>query len=137
MKKWKYVVLIAVVLFGLFAATRITEFTTYFPLSGRIFSVDVGEAEAILIRNGTTGEDYSFESEEEQAVIIEKLEALKYRYWLPKLPIATGGWSWCVSFRTEDAFDSYMFGDDHITVNGLVYFVPAEQLDELRAYVEP
>ena len=77
------------------------------------------------------------ETAEERAHIAQQLESIRYRFWLPKLPLAAGGWSWRVVLESNGENRAYYFGKDHITVNGLVYFVQEEQLDELRAYVEP
>jgi len=137
MKKWKYVVLVVVALFGLFTATRISPFTTYLPFSGKIFCVDAEDTDMIFVQNGTTGEQHFFETTEERAHIAQQLESIRYRFWLPKPPLAAGGWSWRVVLESNGENRTYYFGKDHITVNGLVYFVQEEQLDELRAYVEP
>lgn len=135
-KRWKLIGLACVlILWALFAVTRFGPFTTYLPFSGRLFAVDTAKAETIFVQNGTTGQQHFFDTEEEMDQIAEQLNGLRYRVWIPRLPIATGGWSYRMAIETGDRQYSYTFGENYMIVNGIVYLIPAEQLQALRNYV--
>ena len=136
-KRWKRVLLICILaLWALFAVTRFGRFTTYLPFSGRLFAIDSTEVTTNFIQNGTTGQQHFFETEEEKTQIAEVLNGLRYRVWLPTIPIAKGGWSYRIAIETEDRQYSYSFGPRDMTVNGIIYWVPTEQLSQLMEYVE-
>ena len=128
--------LVFVVLFGIFVFTRYSAFTTYVPLTGRIFSVDPQQAETIFVQNGTTGEQRLFETSEDKEMIAGQLNSLRYRFWIPTLPIAKGGWSYRIAIEADGKQYSYYFTDNDMTVNGIVYLLPGEQLTQLQQYVD-
>lgn len=134
-KRWKQILLICILaLWALFAVTRFGRFTTYLPFSGRLFAIDSTEVTTIFIQNGTTGQQHFFETEEEKAQIAETLNGLRYRAWVPTLPMAKGGWSYRVAIETENRQYSYTFGPNYMTVNGIAYFLPETQLATLMEY---
>lgn len=136
-KRWKRILLACVlVLWALFAVTRFGAVTTYVPFSGRIFSIDSSDVNTIFIQNGTTGQQYFFETGEEKDQIAEYLNDLRYCAWIPTLPIAKGGWSYRVAMEADGSQYSCYFGNHHMTVNGILYIFPGDQLKALREYVE-
>ena len=134
-KRLPWVCLILVSLWAAFALTRYSPFTTYIPLSGKLFAENVEDADVIFLQNGTTGEQYFFETAEEKAEIAEILNGLRYRFWIPDLPVARGGWSYRIAIETKTRQYSYSFGSNYLTVNGIIYFLPEGQLDVLTEYV--
>lgn len=135
-KRLLLLLLAIALVWGAFACTRYSAFTTYVPFSGRIFAVEPAQADRMFVQNGTTGTQHFFESAEEKAEIARLLNELHYRFWLPALPIARGGWSWRVAIEAGGKQYSFTFGDGSMTVNGVVYILPDEQLDVLRQYAE-
>ncbi len=140
MQKWKkrliLFILAFAVLWGILACTRYGEFTTYVPFSGRIFSVDPTRTDQIFVQSGNTGDQVFFETAEEREWIAQRLNNLRYSVWIPKIPLAMGGWSYRVAIEVNNAQYSYAFTERSMTVNGIVYILPGDQLDELRELVE-
>ena len=128
--------IIIIIVVTLFIATRYSAHTTYIPFTGKIFDIQPERYTEIDLQNGKSGEMKVYTTDEERSAIADTLNALRYRFWLPKIPIQTGGWQYRVILKIGDRYVDYLFTERTITVNGICYFVPEEQLESLIAPVE-
>ena len=130
-KPVKIILIIVLIIYLLFVLTRLTgRFLTYIPFSGRIFSLQEGDAERISIEyGGSFIADYA--DAEAKKEIIEKLNAIRYSAWLPdpKVLFSAGGWTYRFRFWQGTEVISYEFGENWIRANGFLYLVSQSQME--------
>ena len=133
----RYRILIVLILFVqiLFIVTRFNVFTTYIPFSGRIFLIDQAEIDEICVQSGLTGEVYYFSESQELDHACQLLNNLRYAYWYPDVSVPMGGWQYRVVIVGEDGGRSFHFGSDYIKVNGVIFQLRNEGMQDLLQYV--
>ena len=125
--------IIIVALYLIFAVTRYSQYTTYIPFTGRIFDIDAGDLDGVTVRNGTTGESVYFETAEEIESIVCSINALRYKFWTPKAPGSRGGWSYGIKLGSGDEYEWFLFTENWIEAQGVLYYIRG---DALRQFVD-
>ncbi len=128
--KARYYFLAAVLLLYLiYVVTRFSSYSCYSPLSRRFFNFDAEQVAYVMLQEGETGGNVIYEEEQEKTEVLQQLNDLRYRYWLPEIPVAHGGWQFrvFVEFKNGD-WESFMFNRQAIYVRGVGYRVEEESL---------
>ena len=133
------VILIPLILipFLIFAFTRFSDVTTYIPFSGEVFNIDVKTVEEIRIKEGTTGDRIIYHDDAAITEIADYLNAYRYDYWVPDLPIARSGWSYAIVLCTKDGeYYDYTFTTSTILIRGVWYSTNTPYFEWLVELVE-
>lgn len=122
-------------LFGfiLFAATRYSAYTTYVPFTGRIFSISEDKVDIVKIQSGGSGDFIDYSEQPEIQNFITELNGIRYKYWIPDIPLAMSGWNYRIVIYYGEESVSYYFGESHIKVRGIIYLCSDEFLSQLTA----
>ncbi|MGI6182094.1 MAG: hypothetical protein ACOYIE_08460, partial [Agathobaculum sp.] len=106
------------------------------PVFRRFFDFDANEVAYVMIQEGDSGDNVIYEAEPEKTQILQELNDLRYRYWLPKIPVAAGGWPFrvFVEFKNGD-YESFLFTDTVIYVRHIGYRVDRSRLSALKSYI--
>ena len=133
-KRFVTVAIIILLLAGysIFVVTRFSVHTTYKPFSGQVFHIKNEGDLTIRLQNGTTGQIIECQNSESIQEIVEYLNSFRYRFWIPDLPIARGGWSYRVILSINDESVSYYFTNTAFKVRGIWFFGPNDYFYKLR-----
>ena len=100
---------------------RFTKYTSYYPISKKIFNLNAEEISEIYIQNDML-EGYSYTEKDEIKSVCDALNSAHYRFCIPTLPISKGGYSYALLIYFENGkttgwlnFD----GNGGITINGI------------------
>lgn len=104
-----------------FVSTRFSNYSTYFPCSGRVFDLAPEDGvKQIRLQNGTTGNmvDY-FAGEEDFDDLINHLNSFRYLWWVPQIPVAKGGYSYWMAMDINGETVDFEFDRNSILVRGV------------------
>ena len=101
---------------------RFTKYTSYYPISHKIFNLNAAEVEEILIRSGV-GRSFSYSSSDEIQDICSSLNSARYRYSFPIIDIPSGGYEYIMKIYFTDGTSSgwLEYSDTGITMNNISY----------------
>lgn len=85
------------------------------------FAIRSARVDKVILQNGN-GHEITVTDPEQITQIVEKLNALRFRYVAKKLDIGMGGWSWRVIVSGPDGASSYLFWDRVIEIDGLLVY---------------
>ena len=132
-----FLLVLCLVGYAVFAATRYSGYSTYVPFTGQIFRLKAGEVESVRITNGSTGVTCNYaEGEEGFSDLLDTLNSLRYWAWIPDPPVARGGYEYVLWIQTGGESVGFQFTSRSILVRGIWYQVRGPQLGRLAELVD-
>ncbi len=121
-------------LYSVYAVTRISGYTGYFPVTQRIFRLSPDRVKSIEIWSNS--KRVQFTHPDELNNIITQLNATRYFYCYPSLPITTGGWEHYLIIETAERSIACEVGRKWIEIRGMIYRVENGYFENLLSLVD-
>lgn len=138
--KKRYIVILSIFILLLagylvFVATRFSEYTTYRPFSGRVFNITSENVKSVRIVNGNTGYIADYLDDESIRELVNYINKFRYQYWIPELPLKTGGYEYALWLSIDGEALYFKFTPDMILVRGVWYECSDQYLSKLADLV--
>lgn len=129
-------VVIAGIIFSLYivyAVTRISDYTGYFPVTQRVFSLSPDQVKSIEIWSNS--KRVKLTHSDELKNIVTQLNRMRYFYCYPPLPIAMGGWEHYLIIETAERSIACKVGKRYIEIRGMIYRLKNDYFENLLSLV--